>query len=147
VRGRPGRQVVDAEDFQRRSVEKLLWATVFWLLSAARGGLPVGLVATLHRGDVEALVAELLPLTHASVAPAVVPGAWGACAPVPHPTACAGPPPTYTYPHPAAASLSLAANPRRAAASPPLSRSRPRSLTLRLRRHRGLAQRCATWRA
>jgi hypothetical protein len=57
-----------------RVQEKLLWACVFWLLSAALGGLPVGEVATHHREDVAALTAELLPLTYAPLAPAAVDG-------------------------------------------------------------------------
>jgi hypothetical protein len=59
-----------------RTQEKLLWACVFWLLSAALGGMPVGEVATTHRDHVAALTAELLPLTHASLAPAAVDGTY-----------------------------------------------------------------------
>lgn len=49
-------------DYQSRMVVKLLWASVFWALSAALGGLPVGQIVQRYPHHVQSLVAELLPL-------------------------------------------------------------------------------------
>jgi hypothetical protein len=44
-------------------VEKLLWSSIFWLLSDALGpGLTVGAIAQHHRHHVQELTNELLPL-------------------------------------------------------------------------------------
>lgn len=48
-------------------VEKLLWASTYWLLSAGLGGLPVGAVARQHGEAVEELATELLPLAQSYV--------------------------------------------------------------------------------
>ncbi|CAM6116751.1 unnamed protein product [Calypogeia fissa] len=60
--GLPSSVVGSHEPFLESVVEKLLWSSIFWLLSAALGGLPVGLIARKHRKDVHDLVTELLPL-------------------------------------------------------------------------------------
>lgn len=60
--GLPSSAVSSHRIFLESVVEKLLWSSIFWLLSAALGGIPVGLIATQHREVVHELVAELLPL-------------------------------------------------------------------------------------
>lgn len=54
-------------EFSALMVEKLLWASIYWLLSAGLGGLPVGPVAQRHSDEAEELAAELLPLAKAYV--------------------------------------------------------------------------------
>ncbi|KAG2442911.1 hypothetical protein HXX76_002987 [Chlamydomonas incerta] len=54
-------RAVGGADMYGAVVEKLLWASVFWMMSAALGGMNVGDIVTGHRGDVAALTAELLP--------------------------------------------------------------------------------------
>jgi len=53
---------VPQEEFARLAFRKLLWSSIFWCLSAGRGGAPVGeLVRDLDsREEVEALACELL---------------------------------------------------------------------------------------
>ena len=50
------------EDFVEAMWEKLLWSSIFWLLSDALGGLPVGAIAQQHAHHVQELTSELLPL-------------------------------------------------------------------------------------
>ncbi|PNW84988.1 hypothetical protein CHLRE_03g167050v5 [Chlamydomonas reinhardtii] len=54
-------RAVGGADMYGAVVEKLLWACVFWMMSAALGGMNVGDIVARHRGDVAALTAELLP--------------------------------------------------------------------------------------
>ncbi|KAL4422496.1 hypothetical protein ABPG75_008693 [Micractinium tetrahymenae] len=58
---------VERSEFLALMVEKLLWASIYWLLSAGLGGLPVGRVAQQHGEAAEELAAELLPLAQAYV--------------------------------------------------------------------------------
>ncbi|KAL4421075.1 hypothetical protein ABPG77_001370 [Micractinium sp. CCAP 211/92] len=58
---------VQGGEYLALMVEKLLWASIYWLLSAGLGGLPVGPVAQQHGEAAEELVAELLPLAQAYV--------------------------------------------------------------------------------
>ncbi|GAQ90061.1 hypothetical protein KFL_005940060 [Klebsormidium nitens] len=58
----------DWATFSGLTVEKLLWSSIFWLLSAGLAGKPVGRIARENRLDVRALVAELLPIADAHVA-------------------------------------------------------------------------------
>jgi hypothetical protein len=58
------RAVSSHESFLESMVEKLLWSSIFWLLSDALGpGLTVGAIAQHHRHHVRELTDELLPLT------------------------------------------------------------------------------------
>lgn len=50
------------EQFLEVMIEKLLWGSIFWLLSDALGTLPVGRIAEDHKGHVQELTNELLPL-------------------------------------------------------------------------------------
>ncbi|KXZ56706.1 hypothetical protein GPECTOR_1g636 [Gonium pectorale] len=68
ARGQVSCSVVDSPDMCRALVEKHLWASIFWMLSAALGGAQVGHIVAQHRSDVEALVDELLPLLRESLA-------------------------------------------------------------------------------
>lgn len=43
-------------------IEKLLWSSIFWLLSAALGELSVGVISENYIADVEELTCELLPI-------------------------------------------------------------------------------------
>ena len=56
--------VLDEQPYAERSLEKLLWASIFWLGSAAEGGAPVGALPWnaegAPRAPLEALVAELI---------------------------------------------------------------------------------------
>jgi hypothetical protein len=56
------RAVGDRGEFDALMIQKLLWGCTFWLLSAALGSVTVGEIATKHEKEVEALVAELLPV-------------------------------------------------------------------------------------
>lgn len=56
---------VDRETYERLLVTKLLWASVFWLLSAALGGATAGKIATANVAEVKELVGELLLLAAA----------------------------------------------------------------------------------
>mmetsp|Transcript_22039 Transcript_22039/g.36765 ORF Transcript_22039/g.36765 Transcript_22039/m.36765 type:complete len:349 (-) Transcript_22039:234-1280(-) len=60
-------QQLNRTQFQQKSAEKLLWATVFWVICEALGGITVGQVVESYRPQVRALVAELLPLVQAEV--------------------------------------------------------------------------------
>ncbi|KAI7840115.1 hypothetical protein COHA_006156 [Chlorella ohadii] len=55
-------RVVERGEFQALMIEKLLWASIYWLLSAGLNGLPVGAIAQQHGDDAAELAAELLPL-------------------------------------------------------------------------------------
>ncbi|GLC35779.1 hypothetical protein PLESTB_000493400 [Pleodorina starrii] len=61
ARGAVSCAVVGDGVMYRALAEKMLWASIFWLLSTALGGAKVGDIAAHHRSDVEALVDELLP--------------------------------------------------------------------------------------
>lgn len=52
------------EIFLEVMIEKLLWSSIFWLLSDALGGLSVGKITENHKVDVQELTNELLPLAH-----------------------------------------------------------------------------------
>ena len=54
--------VSSREDFFETMWVKLLWSSIFWLLSDALGGLPVGTIAQKHAHHVQELTSELLPL-------------------------------------------------------------------------------------
>ncbi|MCO5560184.1 hypothetical protein L7F22_013792 [Adiantum nelumboides] len=54
--------VASQEMFLELMIEKLLWSSIFWLLSDALGGLSVGEIAQYHKGLVQELISELLPL-------------------------------------------------------------------------------------
>ncbi|KAI5083554.1 hypothetical protein GOP47_0003297 [Adiantum capillus-veneris] len=54
--------VVSQDMFLEVMVEKLLWSSIFWLLSDALGGLSVGEIAQYHKCLVQELTGELLPL-------------------------------------------------------------------------------------
>lgn len=53
---------VHGAELQAGCVEKSLWASIFWLLSAGLGGITVGEVVTHHKQAVKDLAHELLPL-------------------------------------------------------------------------------------
>jgi len=57
-----GAREVPRSDFGRLAFEKLLWSSVFWCLSAGRGGVPVGELVQDPGAlsELEGLVAELL---------------------------------------------------------------------------------------
>ena len=55
-------RAVEREEYLALMIEKLLWASVYWLLSAGLGGLPVGTIAQEHGGAAAELASELLPL-------------------------------------------------------------------------------------
>ena len=57
-----GAREVPRRDFGRLAFEKLLWSSVFWCLSAGRGGVPVGELVQDPGAlsELEGLVAELL---------------------------------------------------------------------------------------
>ena len=65
-------QVVGHDAYLALMLEKLLWSSTYWLLSAALGGLTVGAVAERHSGAAAELTSELLPLAQAYV------GRWAA---------------------------------------------------------------------
>ncbi|KAH7421114.1 hypothetical protein KP509_13G041000 [Ceratopteris richardii] len=50
------------EEFLEVMIEKLLWSSIFWLLSDALGGLCVGELAQSYKWAVQELTGELLPL-------------------------------------------------------------------------------------
>lgn len=60
-------RTVGRSEYLPLMVEKLLWASITWLLSSALGGVPAGAIASQHSAAVEALAAELLPLAQAYV--------------------------------------------------------------------------------
>ncbi|PRW20482.1 hypothetical protein C2E21_8909 [Chlorella sorokiniana] len=55
-------RTVERGEFLALMIEKLLWASIYWLLSAGLGGLPVGAVAQQHGDAAAELAGELLPL-------------------------------------------------------------------------------------
>lgn len=67
---------VTHEEFLKGAIEKLLWSSIFWLLSAALGGLPVGEIAKNHRNDVVGLTCELLPLAKNDTSSSKVDDTW-----------------------------------------------------------------------
>lgn len=62
--------MVGAADYLSLLIDKLLWASILWLLSAGLGGLPVGDVARRHGAAQQELAGELLPLAQAYLAAA-----------------------------------------------------------------------------
>jgi hypothetical protein len=54
------RVVSDPNEYKVLMVHKLLWACIFWMMSAALGGATVGQIVETHRKEVADLVKELL---------------------------------------------------------------------------------------
>ena len=58
--------VQDGRVFNELMVHKLLWACIFWMMSAALGGMPVAAIVKNNKEDVEVLVAEFCKVIEAS---------------------------------------------------------------------------------
>ncbi|KAJ7297611.1 hypothetical protein O6H91_Y045700 [Diphasiastrum complanatum] len=59
--------VVRHEIYLESLVEKLLWSSIFWLLSASLGSISVGKIAKNYTQHVHELVTELMPLAQSYI--------------------------------------------------------------------------------